>query len=178
MQGGISRQYTIKSATINNTYFEGYASVFGVIDHHNDVVVKGAFKSSLDSKIKLLWQHDRSKPIGIVAKLYEDDFGLKIEGEINNRTAAGLEASELIKQKAIDGLSIGFAIKSSEYNQKGQRVITDIDLLEVSIVTFPANRDAQIINLKAGGISKQLSYMESLKKLENLSQRLITTSRG
>jgi HK97 family phage prohead protease len=173
MQGGISKQYEIKSSTINNTYFEGYASVFGVIDHHNDVVVKGAFKSSLDKKIKLLWQHDIQKPIGIVVKLYEDDFGLKIEGEINNKITAGLEASELIRQKAIDGLSIGFAIKSSEYNQKGQRVITDIDLLEISIVTFPANSEAQIINLKAKNTLKQINYIASLKKLEILSKRLI-----
>jgi HK97 family phage prohead protease len=163
----------IKSATTDNTFFEGYASVFGVIDHHNEVVVKGAFQSSLAKQIKLLWQHDIKKPIGVICSLYEDDFGLKIEAEINNRVAAGLEASELIKQKAVSGLSIGFSIKSSEYNEQGQRVITDVDLLEVSIVTFPANHDAQIMQVKGRQIAEREGYSKALIELESLSHNLI-----
>lgn len=171
--GGISRQYMIKSVTTGNTFFEGYASVFGVIDHHNEIMVKGAFQSSLSKQIKLLWQHDVKKPIGVVCSSYEDDFGLRIEAEINNKIAAGLEASELIKQKAIDGLSIGFSIKSSEYNEQGQRVITDVDLLEVSIVTFPANQDAQIMQVKNRQIAEVEKYSKALIELESLSQNLI-----
>lgn len=172
-RGGISKEYEIKSVTTDNTFFEGYASVFGVIDHHNDVMAKGAFQSSLTKQIKLLWQHDTKKPIGVIFSLYEDDFGLRIEAEINNKIAAGLEASELIKQKAIDGLSIGFSIKSSEYNDQGQRVITDVDLLEVSIVTFPANQDAQIMQVKNGQIAEMEGYSKALMELESLSHNLI-----
>lgn len=82
------------------------------------MIVKGAFKSIEARNVKLLWQHDASKPIGLIKSLSEDEYGLKFEAEINNNIETGREASELIKQKAICGLSIGFSINSSSYNEK------------------------------------------------------------
>ncbi|CAN0603814.1 unnamed protein product, partial [Ectocarpus sp. 12 AP-2014] len=141
----------------------GFASVFGILDSQNDVVVKGAFKSIEVRNVKLLWQHDASKPIGLIKSLSEDEYGLKFEAEINNNIEAGREASELIKQKAICGLSIGFSINSSSYNEKGMRVISDLNLAEISVVTFPANHQAEIIY---SFLSRESKKSEKINKLE------------
>ncbi len=76
-KGWISADFTVKSASKRNTIIEGYASVFDITDSHNDMIVKGAFKSSKSSCVKLLWQHDVTKPIGVITILEEDGYGLK-----------------------------------------------------------------------------------------------------
>ena len=167
-QGWISSDFIIKSSTRENTVFIGYASVFGVIDTHNDIVAKGAFKYAQSEEVRLLWQHDSTKPIGVVRFLEEDEYGLKLEAEINNKTVAGAEATELIKQRAVCGLSIGFSIKSSDYNKQGVRVINDVDLREISIVTFPANKRAEIQQVKNDSSLEQ----KSLDELEILIKQL------
>nr|WP_253308563.1 phage major capsid protein [Rickettsia endosymbiont of Ceutorhynchus assimilis] len=145
----------IKSATDNEVVIVGYASVYNLADHHNDLIVKGAFASVNHSNVRFLWQHDSKKPIGVITYLSEDDYGLKMEAVINNKVKTGSEAIELIKQGAIDGLSIGFYVKMSNYNEVKQRVITEAELVEVSIVTFPANHNAKILY-----ITKQEDNME------------------
>ncbi|XVN43256.1 MAG: HK97 family phage prohead protease [Candidatus Rickettsia vulgarisii] len=121
----VKQNLTIKSNSENGTYIFGYASVYNIVDQQNDLI--GAFASTLTTspKIKLLWQHDSLKPIGIIKSLTEDDYGLKVEAVINNKTATGQEVIELIRQGAVDGLSIGFNIKLSNYNNLNQRVITE-----------------------------------------------------
>ncbi|MFY9589573.1 phage major capsid protein [Rickettsia endosymbiont of Halotydeus destructor] len=145
----------IKSSTNNEVVISGYASVYNVTDHHNDLIIKGAFASACHNNVRFLWQHDSKKPIGIITHLSEDDYGLKMEAVINNKVKAGSEAIELVKQGAIDGLSIGFYVKMSNYNESKQRVITEAELVEVSIVTFPANHNAKILY-----ITKQADNME------------------
>ena len=108
-----------------------------------------------------------TKPIGVIKYLAEDDYGLKIEAEINNKTLLGAEASALIKQKAVSGLSIGFTIKSSDYNSQGLRVIEEVELMEISIVTFPANSRAGISQIK-----QQTLETTSLSELEYLVRQL------
>ncbi len=170
----INSKIIIKSNSIQNTIITGYASVFGVADSDNDIIVKGAFANTSASKVKLLWQHDMSKPIGVITNLYEDKHGLKIEAEINNKTTAGFEASELIKQKAIQSLSIGFFSKISNYTEKGHRLITDVDLIEVSVVTFPANHLAEIYQYKNNNLNYTASYLKLLDKIEYLLYTLKT----
>ena len=157
----------IKSLKYDNTVIAGYASVFGVLDSQNDVIVKGAFKSIEARNVKLLWQHDVTTPIGVIKSLSEDEYGLKIEAEINNKVGSGREASQLIKQKAICGLSIGFTINSSSYNEQGMRVISDVNLAEVSVVTFPANNQAEITYVKNrgnGSLDELLNLVKQLKE--------------
>ncbi len=125
----------------------GYASVYAVLDQHNDLIIKGAFALANTQDIKFLWQHDTQKPIGIIKSLSEDDYGLKIEAIINNKIEAGREAIELVRQGAVSGLSVGFNIIDSNYNQLGQRIIIKAELIEISIVTFPANDRAKISNI-------------------------------
>ena len=167
----ISSDLVIKSSKPNNTIISGYASVFGVIDSQNDVVTKGAFASALSEKVKLLWQHDASKPIGVIKSLQEDEYGLRFEAEINNKVEVGREASELIKQKAVGGLSIGFSINSSHYDENGVHIIEDIDLSEISVVTFPANNQAEINYVKNQTSGDDISDL-ALEELSDLVKKL------
>jgi hypothetical protein len=133
----------------NINEFSGYASVYNKIDHHNDIIVKGAFDESIQdiNSIKLLWQHKHDCPIGKIISINEDEYGLHITGEILNNIKHGQEASNLIKNQIINGLSIGCLIQESKYNDNGVRIITKANLKEISIVTFPAN-DQAIIDMK------------------------------
>ncbi|XVN41474.1 MAG: HK97 family phage prohead protease [Rickettsia endosymbiont of Argas persicus] len=157
----------IKSSASNEVVITGYASVFNITDHHNDLIVKGAFANVSNLNVKFLWQHDSKRPIGIIKHLSEDDHGLKMEAVINNKVKAGREAIELIKQGAIDSLSIGFYIKKSIYNETKQRVITEADLLEISIVTFPANQNARISYITKGQEGENsVEYSDQINELQ------------
>lgn len=142
---------------------EGYGSVFGVKDNYDDVISKGAFVESLKQHRSegtmpaMLWQHDADQPIGVWTEMSEDSKGLLIKGKLALDTVKGKEAHALLKMGALNGLSIGFMSKKWDYDQKTEiRTLTEIDLWEVSLVTFPANEKARITNVKAadvGGIS-------------------------
>lgn len=137
--------------------FAGYASVFGVRDDYADVVAEGAFARSLATARAngqmpaMLWQHDARCPIGVWTEIAEDSAGLKVSGKLAVGTQAGREAYELLRLGAINGLSIGYVTVSSEFApQQRQRVLTEIDLWEVSLVTFPANPQARVTRVKEG----------------------------
>jgi len=163
----------IKSASEKGVVISGYASVYNVADQAKDLIVKGAFASVNPQSIKFLWQHDTKKPIGKITSLSEDEYGLKMEAIINNNIEAGREAIELVRQGAVDGLSIGFNIELSNYNTLKQRIITKAKLHEISIVTFPAQQLAKIShitkyspnnqehNMDIEPITKQISAIDS-----------------
>ena len=169
-RGNISENFLIKAVGLENTIISGYASVFNIVDSQNDIVQKGAFEDTKPENIKLLWQHDTLKPIGIIKSLYEDDYGLKIQAEINNRILLGKETTELVRQKVIDGLSIGFCAKDFEYDNQGVRLLKKVDLMEISVVTFPANRNAGIINVKK---LTEHPINHSLERIEKLLEKLV-----
>jgi HK97 family phage prohead protease len=169
-RGNISENFLIKAVGLENTIISGYASVFNIVDSQNDIVQKGAFEDTKPENIKLLWQHDTLKPIGIIKSLYEDDYGLKIQAEINNRILLGKETTELVRQKAIDGLSMGFCAKDFEYDNQGVRLLKKVDLMEISVVTFPANRNAGIINVKK---LTEHPINRSLERIEKLLEKLV-----
>lgn len=137
--------------------FSGYCSVFDNTDSYGEVVKKGAFLTSLNvwqSKNKMppiLWQHSRSDVIGVWTTLYEDEKGLYGEGKLLiNDVAKAREAYALIKNGAIDGLSIGYHTKKWAFNEDDDVLeLLELDLKEVSIVTFPANADSTVDNVKA-----------------------------
>lgn len=169
-RGNISENFLIKAVGLENTIISGYASVFNIVDSQNDIVQKGVFEDTKPENIKLLWQHDTLKPIGIIKSLYEDDYRLKIQAEINNRILLGKETTELVRQKAIDGLSIGFCAKDFEYDNQGVRLLKKVDLMEISVVTFPANRNAGIINVKK---LTEHPINRSLERIEKLLEKLV-----
>lgn len=123
---------------------EGYASFFGEADQAGDVVAPGAFGTALERlssagrKVKFLWQHDPARPIGVWHDVREDARGLRVKGEILGDLALGQEAMALMRAGAIDGLSIGYRVVKAEKNAAtGGRRLLEIDLWEVSLVTFP-----------------------------------------
>jgi len=158
---------------------EGYGSVFGVLDNWADVIEQGAFADSLaahkaaGTMPAMLWQHDADHPIGVWTEMVEDARGLRVKGQLALDTVKGQEARALLKMGAINGLSIGFISKQWSYDvDTDVRSLTEVDLWEVSLVTFPANEKARVTNVKsspddvhtrkdAEGILRQAGFSKS-----------------
>lgn len=148
--------FEIKSVSDSGA-FTGYGSVFGVKDSYSDIVIKGAFTKSLNKwKEKgrlpaLLWQHKMDEPIGYYTKMVEDDNGLYLEGQLLiDDDPLARRAHAHMKAKSLSGLSIGYILNDYDYDkEKSAFILKDIDLWEVSVVTFPANDEARIDNVKS-----------------------------
>lgn len=132
--------------------FAGYASVFDVVDSQRDVMSRGAFTKTLSNRvqdIKLLWQHQQDEPIGIFERMFEDEHGLYVEGMLLLDVQRAKEAYALLKAAALSGLSIGYSPVHYRIDpDTGVRYLTEVDLWEVSLVTFPANEAANITVVK------------------------------
>ena len=135
--------------------FSGYGSIFGNKDLGNDVVIEGAFASSIGRKgaksVKMLYQHRPDEPIGVFDEIVEDRRGLKVKGRLAMGTQRGREVYELMKMGAIDGLSIGYRVdaKGYDYDEKRKRrYLKSVDLMEISAVTFPMNPKARVSAVK------------------------------
>jgi HK97 family phage prohead protease len=155
----------VDDSSADEMRFSGYGAVFGNVDSYGDVIAKGAFAETLKkSKSSGVWpamlsQHggmfgSDSTPIGIYTEMREDDTGLWVEGKLAN-TERGKEAYELLKMKprpAYNGLSIGFRAKEWAVRtqpDEPRRTLKAVDLLEVSLVTFPANTKARVVSVKS-----------------------------
>jgi len=132
--------------------FSGYASVFGNVDHGMDIVQRGAFARSLASgrKVRMLWQHDPSKVIGVWDEIKEDDRGLFVRGRVLSDVNLGREAMALLRADAIDSMSIGFrTVEATEEDGGRVRKLVEVDLWEISLVTFPMNTAATVTDVKS-----------------------------
>ena len=125
---------------------EGYASLFGSVDQGGDVVQPGAYANSLKAgrQVKMLWQHDPREPIGIWDEVREDDKGLYVKGRLLEDVARAREAAALTKAGAIDGLSIGYRTVKASKDDRGRRLLNEVELWEVSLVTFPMLPEARV----------------------------------
>lgn len=137
--------------------FQGYASVFGVVDSDGDVIMPGAFRKTIEehqsrgTMPKMLWQHDFREIVGVFTEMSEDERGLMVKGYFVMDVQKGREAYALMKAGALDSMSVGFNIVDagpSESRSMG-RVIQEVDLWEISLVTWGANPDAKVTNVKA-----------------------------
>ena len=174
--------------------FTGYGSIFGNQDQGNDIVAKGAFTKSLAerpaSKVKMLFQHKTDEPIGIFTEIYEDQKGLFVKGQLAMGTQKGRETYELLKMGALDGMSIGFKADPQKQgyneNKRGIRTLKEVDLMEISLVTFPMNEQAMVQSVKgnsksirdwekilrdAGGLSRTEAKIGAKALAESLNQR-------
>lgn len=145
---------------------EGYGSVFGNVDSYGDIVVAGAFADTLKSgrAPAMLWQHNPDEPIGVWTEVREDKRGLVVTGQLALGTQRGREALELIRMGALSGLSIGFStVRSSFDEQTGVRSLLELDLWEVSPVTFPANEAARITSAKSDAIKTVRDFERALR---------------
>lgn len=133
--------------------FAGYASIFGMVDGQNDRMERGAFAETLGDgaeNIRLLWQHHVEEPIGTFTVLREDARGLYVEGQLLLDVQRAREAHALLKAGAIGGLSIGYVpIHYYIEPDTGVRVLQEVALYEVSLVTFPANSAATVHAVKS-----------------------------
>ncbi len=132
---------------------EGYASLFGELDQARDMVMPGAFTQTLQTrglrKIPMLFQHDPSEPVGIWLELREDIRGLCARGRLIPEVARGRELMALVQQGAIDGLSIGYRTVRGRIDPKTRiRRLYQVDLWEISIVTFPLLAGARVRAVK------------------------------
>lgn len=137
--------------------FSGYGAVFNNVDAYGERILPGAFAETLaDARARgrmpaMLWQHNQAMPIGVWRSMHEDERGLYVEGELAD-TQLGREAYSLLKLGALSGLSIGFSVKTESINrEENVRDLVAINLWEVSPVTFPANSEARVSNVKFSG---------------------------
>ena len=152
-------QLSVKAEDVSDDgTFRGYGSVFGVIDSYREIVDPGAFTDSLAEikasgrSIPVLWQHRSDQPIGGYDVLREDGKGLYVEGtlDIDEDPMAKLAHTKL-KRRRVTGLSIGFYVREDSYDRVEKVThLKRLDLIECSLVTFPANPAAQVEGVKAG----------------------------
>ena len=123
--------------------FAGYAAVFDRADLGGDVVRGGAFARSLGERgqVPLLWQHDARRPIGRIEYLKEDRRGLRVIARLSG-CAAGREAAAQLGAGAVAGLSFGYRVRSAK--GEAPRELTELDLVEVSLVTYPMQPKARV----------------------------------
>lgn len=159
--------FELKSISDSGT-FEGYGSVFGVKDSYDEIVAPGAFAESLaahktaGTMPAMLWQHRSAEPLGVYTSMSEDSIGLRVSGQLAMKTVRGAEAYELMKMKALTGLSIGFMTREDSFDKAaGILTLKKVDLWEVSPVTFPANSAARIQGVKA------IEGMTTLSEIED-----------
>ncbi len=148
-------RYTVLPHVGETGLFEGYASVFDVVDLSRDKVLPMAFAASLRdrpaSAIKLLWQHEPAQPLGVWLRVEEDQRGLYVRGRLNLDIARAREIHALMREGAVDGLSIGYRpVKFSRDRATGVRSLAQIGLWEISIVTFPMLPQARVSAVKRG----------------------------
>lgn len=175
--------------------FSGYGAVFGNVDSYGDVIEKGAFSAYLaDVKAgrqdwpAMLQQHggwaisaSDLKPVGVYSDLSEDDIGLKTAGILAD-TADGTDLYKLMKMQprpAISGLSIGYYVREEAYGGKNdpyERLLKQIDLVEISIVTFPANDKARIGGIKSIRDMTDHQIEQALRDVLGLSQKEAKTA--
>lgn len=128
--------------------FAGYAAIFDRPDRGGDVVRAGAFARSLarSQAVPLLWQHAPARPIGRVEYLKEDKRGLRVIGRLSDG-AAGREVAALLKEGAVKGLSFGYRVRDAK--GEGPRELTELELVEISLVTFPMQPKARVHAVEA-----------------------------
>ncbi len=134
--------------------FEGYASLFGKRDQMGDIVMPGAFAGAIARKsaegIRMLFNHDAAEPVGTWIELKETERGLFVRGRLNRKVQRGAELYALLEGGGLDGLSIGFkTVSARRDNASKARRLLEIDLWEISLVTFPMLDGARVTQVKS-----------------------------
>lgn len=150
----------VKGLTDEGT-FTGYGSVFGNVDSYGEIVEPGAFAKSLARHAKdksapvMLWQHNTAEPIGVWENLSEDAKGLTGTGRLVLDVPQARSAYALLKAGALRGLSIGYHVVKSEPDGAVTR-LKELSLMEISVVTFPANTRANVTGVKSEQIAERM----------------------
>lgn len=157
--------------------FEGYASTFGERDLGGDIVVAGAMTKSIKARgakgVRMFADHDSRKRIGVWTDLTEDEKGLYVKGRLLLEKQDGKDAYVDLKEGALDGLSIGFRTKSDSYDgRRKARMLKEIDLMEISLVSFPMNESARVTAVKSLPelTAEQIREIEATLRTKGLSR--------
>ena len=180
---------TVLESEDNRRVVEGYASTWD-LDTGKDKIIPGAFKSTINerfsvpmalnnkSKIKVLWQHDQHVLIGKLLEIKETEQGLYVKLELFNDPSfpEADRAYKLLKMGEIFCFSIGFKVKDAEsmYVEDNEyiRLIKEVILYEVSLVTFPMNEKAEVTNVKEKNSSMNEQAVELLQEIKSLLQQM------
>ena len=173
-------KFEVKDFDDKTRMVKGYASVFDNTDSDNDVILKGAFNRSIKDwgpsgkdRIKLLAQHDMSRPIAKITELQEDDNGLLIEAKFGTHTD-GDDYYRMTKEGIINEFSVGFVPIQKEKNEKGGDDISNIKLYEVSMVTIAANDEAVVTDVKNNNdVLKLIKQVDDDKLQFNLEREVL-----
>jgi len=150
MNNVIYKQAEISDVDENLGIVKGYGSIFGNVDSDNDIIEKGAYARTIKnngSRVKYLYQHDITKPIGRMKELFEDEKGLGFVAEIP-KTTFGIEVLELMKYNVIDENSVGILPVKKDYNEDGVRMIK-----------YKKRFDNLINVIRKGNITDDLGYL-------------------
>lgn len=155
--------------------FSGYANTFDHHDRAGDITQRGAFLKSLakhaeqGTKVKMLAHHDLTRPIGVWEVMVEDEKGLYVEGRLTKGVRDADEAYALLKDGALDSMSIGYRVVREEYDRKsGANLLHEVDLHEISLVAIPANQESVVTAVKS---SPDVRSLEKSLRDAGLSRR-------
>lgn len=161
-------------AVADDGTIEGYGSVFNVVDDWGDIIAPGAFAATLaahraaNTMPAMLWQHRDAEPIGVWTDMVEDSRGLRVKGRLVLDAPRGKEAHALLKAGALNGLSIGFISRKWSWDDTTDvRTLQEVDLWEVSPVTFPANGLARVDSVKSSGASTITTIRDAERALRD-----------
>jgi HK97 family phage prohead protease len=160
------------SATDDAGTFSGLAAVYAEPNSYGETIKPGAFRKSIaehkraGTRPLMLWSHNPAEIIGVWDGIEEDAKGLKVTGRLIRETARGAETYALVRAGAVNGLSMGFRARAAERGPNGGRVLTDIDLVEISIVGLPAAAKARIktIHSQIGRDPSAAAFVEACRK--------------
>ena len=157
---------------LSDREFEGHGSIFNNVDLGGDVVMPGAFKRTLANHRKsgslpqMFWMHDPSRVPGKWLDMSENEDGLVVKGVLAD-TPLGNEIQTLLKMDAVKGLSIGYSTAEQDYDKDGNRLLKDLELWEVSVVSLPMNPLAQVTHAKSQ-LSEAGEYVPTVKEFERI----------
>ncbi|TLF52020.1 HK97 family phage prohead protease [Nocardia cyriacigeorgica] len=159
----------IKTAGLADGEFIGYASVFGNVDAHGDIVQRGAFSKALSSgaTVPLIWEHKADDPrnfVGEVVTAEETAEGLQIKGRFDLESDFGAAAYRQVKGRRVNGLSIGYYVRRAEKSAAGANLLLDVDLVEVSVVARGANDRALIGAVKTAADRSTTGFRAALAR--------------
>lgn len=164
----------LKFDATKNGLFEGYASSFGNVDEYNDTIVAGAYKDTLARKKPMMFYgHNPGRVIGKWLHLSEDAKGLHVVGELTPGNSDAQDVYASMKHGALSGMSIGFRVpKGGSEEKDGRRFLKKIDLIEISVVSLPADHSAQINSVKSSidGITKLSDCEDLLREAASFSK--------
>ena len=155
---------------VTNGLFDGYASTFGQIDSFGDTIMAGAFKDTITDRtrpVKMFYGHSVGRVIGKWLSLAEDDIVLYVQGELTPNHTDSSDVYASMKHGAIDGLSVGFRLADGDYEDiegGGRRINRISELVEISVVSMPAEDTARIGTVKS--IADEISTIESIRDVE------------